>query len=347
MIDLLGLTKSQLVYLMRTWDQPEYRARQIWHWIYRSLVQSPEEMANLPLTLRSRLVEQCQIGSCTVLAEQKSSSGNTDKVLLSLDDGESIEVVLMRYPGRKTRYTVCVSTQVGCAMGCSFCATGQMGFMRQLSTSEIVMQVVHFQRKLQRSGGKVSNVVFMGMGEPMLNYDSVLDAIQILADDDGLNLGARRFTISTIGVIPGILRMAEEKMQVGLAVSLHAATQELREELLPAAGKWRLDELMDAIRVYSSSTGRRVTFEWALIHGVNDSAEQARALASLIQDMICHVNLIPLNPTEGYSKSGTEMQQVEVFQRILEENHIPTTIRLRRGIEIEAGCGQLRKKQGA
>jgi 23S rRNA (adenine2503-C2)-methyltransferase len=244
----------------------------------------------------------------------------------------------MRYESRRT---LCISTQAGCAMGCVFCATGQMGFKRHLSSGEIVEQVLYYARLLKKQDEKVTNIVIMGMGEPFHNYDNTLAAIDRLNDPQGMNLGERRFTISTVGLVPAIRRFAAEKRQINLAISLHASDDELRSSLLPIDKKYPITELLAACREYIQSTHRRLTFEYALIQEVNDSVEQAQALAGLLRGMLCHVNVIPLNPTHRYAGKATTHQRAEAFKAALDKVGIPCTIRIRRGIDIQAGCGQL------
>jgi 23S rRNA (adenine2503-C2)-methyltransferase len=244
----------------------------------------------------------------------------------------------MRYSERRT---LCISTQVGCAMGCVFCATGQMGFKRHLSSGEIVEQVLFFARQLKSQGERVTNVVVMGMGEPFHNYNNTLAAVDRLNDPEGFNLGARHFTISTVGIVPQILRFAREKRQVNLAISLHAANDEARAALLPVNRKYPLEMVLDACREYVDKTHRRITFEWALIRGVNDTPQVAAELAHHLKGLLCHVNVIPLNPTKKYPGQATTRERAEAFKSVLEEKGIPCTIRIRRGIDIQAGCGQL------
>ncbi len=280
-----------------------------------------------------------------VLTDLKSSDLQTRKFLLGLEDGQKIETVLMGYPGR---FTACVSTQAGCAMGCVFCATGQMGFVRHLRAEEIVAQVLHVQSALrQRSAvpALLRNLVLMGMGEPLHNYDNVIAALQIIADPRGIALAPSRISISTVGVVPGILRLAEEKQPYNLAVSLHGATEEQRAALVPISRRWPLAELIAACRTYGETTGRKIFFEWTLIAGTNDSPAQAAQLAGLLSGLDAHVNLIPLNPTGGFSGMATGTAAAEQFQAVLMESGIPSTIRQLRGIDVAAGCGQLKAAQ--
>jgi 23S rRNA (adenine2503-C2)-methyltransferase len=268
-----------------------------------------------------------------------SSDGLTQKFLLRLQDGQTIETVLMGYPGR---HTACVSTQAGCAMGCVFCATGQMGFVRHLRPGEIVAQVLHVQRVLRERGEKgLRNLVLMGMGEPLHNYEAVMTALEIISETRGFNIGPGRITISTVGVVPGLLRLAEEQRPYNLAVSLHGTTDAERGALVPINQRWPLAELIDACRIYGQSTGRRIFFEWTLIAGVNDSTAQAEQLGQLLQGLDAHVNLIPLNPTQGFHGLATGLKAAGAFQRILRTAGFPSTVRQRRGIDVAAGCGQL------
>lgn len=244
----------------------------------------------------------------------------------------------MRYERRRT---ICISTQVGCAMGCVFCATGQMGILRNLTTGEIVAQVMAYARRLQAAGEHLTNIVVMGMGEPFHNYDATLAALDRLNHPEGFGFGERRMTISTVGLVPAIGRFAAERRQINLAVSLHAATDELRSSLLPVNRRYPLAVLFDACRQYVEVTHRRLTFEWALIHGVNDGLDQAEALGRLAGGMNCHVNLIPLNPTRAYAGGATPRRTADAFAEALRAQGIPATVRIRRGIDIQAGCGQL------
>jgi 23S rRNA (adenine2503-C2)-methyltransferase len=343
-VAFFDLTLDDLTAHMADWGEPAYRARQVWSAAYTRLIDDPAAMTDLPASLRSRLTDGFAFSSLTPKATARSKDGGTEKALLTLSDGQAVEAVLMRYERRRT---ACISTQVGCAMGCVFCATGQMGFVRQLTAGEIVSQVLYFARRLAAGGERLTNLVIMGMGEPFHNYEATMAAIDRLNDPDGFKFGARRITVSTVGLVPMIERFANEDRQVNLAVSLHAATNELRSRLLPINRRYPLEVLFPACRTYVEATGRRITFEWALIEGVNDGDDQARALARLAEGMICHVNLIPLNPTHGYSGAPTSRQRAAAFKNALEAEGIPATVRLRRGIEIEAGCGQLATEQRA
>jgi 23S rRNA (adenine2503-C2)-methyltransferase len=318
--------------------EPHYRAHQLWEGIYQSLVTSASNITNIPIDLRDRLETDFRFRAFEDRTSLQSKDGSTVKYLLEAEDGALIEVVLMRYENRRT---ACISTQVGCGMGCVFCATGQMGFQRHLSRGEIIDQVLLVQRKLKETNDRLTNVVVMGMGEPFHNYEETMAAIKTLNDPSGFNLGARRFTVSTVGLIPMIERFTEEDLQVNLAISLHAATQELRDQLLPINSRYPLTDLLRVCRQYVQKSSRRITFEWALIDGINDTPEQAHALADLVDGINCHVNLIPLNPTRGYPGERTDPESLDRFMAILEGRGVPATIRVRRGVDIQAGCGQL------
>jgi 23S rRNA (adenine2503-C2)-methyltransferase len=346
--------------LLKEWNEPVYRAKQVWQGLYQHLYNSPEQFTNLPKSLREKLTEQTIFTPFKVKVFQDSSDGFTRKTLFELPDKNLIEAVLMRYGdpadnpqittsapnsenlrGAKNRRTLCISTQAGCAMGCVFCATGQMGFKRHLSSGEIVAQVIYYAHMLKDMNESVTNIVFMGMGEPFHNYDNTMAAIDTLNDAAGYNFGARRFTISTVGLVPQIRRFADEKRQVNLAISLHAVDDDERLQIMPVNKKHKIADVIDACKYYVSQTGRRVSFEWALISGVNDMPEVARKLASRLKGLMCHVNAIPLNPTAGYNGKATDRQRAILFKETLEQAGIPCTIRMRRGIDIAAGCGQL------
>jgi 23S rRNA (adenine2503-C2)-methyltransferase len=353
---IYDLDLPDLAAVFRSWGEPEYRAIQVWQGLYTQLWGSAAQFTSVPLALRQRLDETYRFSRLQPISALESQDGRTRKTLFKLDSESSesanlaIEAVLMRYDRRQT---LCISTQAGCAMGCVFCATGQMGFRRNLSSGEIIEQVLYYARQLSQEGQAVTNVVVMGMGEPFHNYEATFTAIDRLGHPEGFNFGARRFTISTVGLIPAIRRFTSEHRQVNLAVSLHAADDELRSSLLPINRRYPLDELLLACRDYVIQTHRRISFEWALIRDVNDSLEQARKLAGRLEGFriptkdgghtaaLCHVNVIPLNPTRTYSGQATTRQRALDFQSELACWGIPCTIRIRRGIDIQAGCGQL------
>lgn len=318
--------------------QPSFRVNQIWSGVYKNLWSKPEEFSNIPKTLRDQLFDLFEFQPMIPIQSMKSNDNETEKILFQLQDKKAIETVLMKYDQRRT---LCISTQAGCAMGCVFCATGQMGFKRHLTAGEIVEQVLFYARQLKANGEKVTNIVLMGMGEPFHNYDATMRAIDLLGDPNGFGLGARRFTISTVGLVPMIKRFADEKRQVNLAISLHAVDDSERSSLMPVNKKYTIQDIIDACKYYLEKTNRRITFEWALIAGKNDSEQTAQKLANLLKGLICHVNAIPLNPTSQSIYQASDKEQTIKFQKVLEKNGIPCTIRLRRGIDIQAGCGQL------
>jgi len=318
--------------------QPSFRVNQIWSGVYKNLWSKPEEFTNIPKTLRDQLFDLFEFQPMIPIQSLKSNDNETEKILFQLQDQKAIETVLMKYDQRRT---LCISTQVGCAMGCVFCATGQMGFKRHLTAGEIVEQVLYYARKLKADSEKVTNIVLMGMGEPFHNYDATMKAIDLLGDPTGFGLGARRFTISTVGLVPMIKRFADEKRQVNLAISLHAVDDSERSSLMPVNKKYPIHDIIDACKYYLEKTNRRITFEWALIAGKNDSEQTAQKLANLLKGLLCHVNAIPLNPTSQSIYQASDRDQTIKFQKVLEKNGIPCTIRLRRGIDIQAGCGQL------
>jgi 23S rRNA (adenine2503-C2)-methyltransferase len=340
-------TKQTLIYdldfemlesQLKALGQPGFRAKQIWTALYQTFRVSPDEITTLPKDFREKLSQSYSFQALDPVKAIESRDGRTVKTLFKLYDGNYIEAVLMYYDERRT---LCISSQSGCGIGCSFCATGQMGFKRNLSSGEIVAQVLYFARMLAEMGEHVTNVVVMGMGEPFQNYDNVMTAINRLNDPRAFGLGARRFTISTVGLVPKIIQFADEGYQYNLAISLHTVDDTLRSKLIPINKKYPVDELISACRYYVHQTSRRITFEYALIQGVNDSVDDALALAKKIRGMICHVNLIPLNPTKKFGEQATSADQAQVFCDTLEAHNISCTVRLRRGIEIQAGCGQL------
>ncbi len=314
--------------------EPRYRVDQAWRGWFANLAAA--DQTDLPAALRERLDRDFPLALHPVV-ESVSEDGDTVKWLWGLADGQRVETVLMRYPDR---VTVCVSSQAGCAMGCGFCATGQAGFDRHLTTGEIVEQVVRASRRAAEEDRRLANVVFMGMGEPFANYDAVWAAVERIHDE--LGLSARHLTISTVGLLPGIRRLAGEALPVNLAVSLHAAVDERRDELVPVNRRYPLADLADACREYLAAKNRRLSFEWALIDGVNDRPADAEALAAYARPLRAHVNLIPLNPTPGYPVRGTPPAGVTDFHRRLRRLGINATVRRNRGTDIDAACGQLR-----
>ena len=332
---------TELNNLLVSWGEPGYRVDQVWRGMYQGLKVNPDEISNIPKSLRIKLKDHFTFSNLFAEKTLHSADDQTEKTLFRLLDNLAIETVLMRYEKRRT---LCISTQSGCALRCVFCATGQMGFGRHLTSGEIVEQIVLYKRSLRENDESLTNIVVMGMGEPFHNYDNTMAAIDRLNHPKGMNMGARRFTISTVGLIPQILRFAKERRQVNLAISLHAAEDELRNSILPINKRYPLRDLMDACREYVNITHRRITFEWALILDVNDTLEQANKLAELLKGLLCHVNIIPLNPTNGYAGKATTMQRARMFQGELERQGISCTIRVRRGIDIQAGCGQLASK---
>ncbi|MDF9831886.1 23S rRNA (adenine2503-C2)-methyltransferase [Ereboglobus sp. PH5-5] len=338
--DLHGLTRDELRALITSWDFSPVHAARLWNYLYYEAAGAldSDAMPDIPARLMERLQAETALTIPPVAHEARSTDGFTRKYLLSLADGKKIETVLMRFTGR---VTACISSQAGCAMGCVFCATGQMGFSRHLAASEIVAQALHVRRILKAQGERLRNVVLMGMGEPLHNYDAVMRACEIMRDGSGLALGARRITLSTVGVVPGIMRMANEASPIHLAVSLHAATQAERRKLVPAAKRWPLDQLIDACRYYAEKLNRRIFFEWTLIDGKNDTEDHAHAVGRLLTGIQAQVNLIPLNPTAAYDGAPGHTSAAKKFQAVLAAYNLPSTIRQRRGIDIAAGCGQL------
>ncbi len=333
--------------------QPLFRGRQLFHWVHGRLETDLDRMANLPRSFRAQLSSHMQVARAELERELTSADGMTRKRLLKLADGQRVEAVLMEAPApghEADRYTVCVSSQVGCALGCAFCVTGQMGFGRQLSAGEIAEQLYHFERTLrqvsQETGGPerrfVTNVVFMGMGEPLANYEAVMAAVRLLISPDGVGLGARRITISTAGLVPGIDRLAEEGLQLGLAISLHAATDGVRDRIMPVNRRYPIASVLEAASRYQARTGRRVTYEYTMMQGVNDDVGQARHLVRLLSGQLCHVNLIPMNQSLDPALKPSTPERVAAFKRVLDEARIPCTLRETKGQDILAACGQLR-----
>ena len=346
MVDLYRFLPEEMEKLVIDMGYPRYRADQILLPLYYKFPKKISDIKQLPKKLIEELNDaDYTIGSAKETHRVVSEDGDTTKLLLNLTNEQSVETVLMQYAptkiGGHPRSTICVSTQIGCAMGCVFCATGQMGFETNLKAEQIVSQVIHFEEILRQRGEHVTNLVFMGMGEPMANYDEMIRAVKILTHPRGFGLGQRHITISTIGIKSGIERLADENLQIGLAISLHAPTNDLRKKLVPTAVPNSVEEIIESGHNYFKRTGRRVTFEYALMDGINDSPDIANNLAKLLQGNGSHVNLIPINPTAGDFKRPSN-NRVHDFERILSKAGINCTIRIEKGTEISAACGQLR-----
>ncbi len=375
-VELKGMTLAELEAYAQELGEPRYRGRQIAHWLYQRGASSFAEMTDLPAPLRARLAESARMASLVPVTSVTADDGDTVKHLLQLPDGVTVETVVMRY--RDGRRSVCISTQVGCGMGCTFCATGLAGLTRNLTAGEIVEQVILAQRL---AGDRMTNVVFMGMGEPLANYEATVRAVRVLNEPYGLGIGMRHLTVSTVGLVPQIRKLASERLQLTLAISLHAPTDDLRNQLVPVNRKWPVAELLDAGRDYVRQTGRRVSFEYVLMEGVNDGPALAATLGDLLRarsdgvaatddgqardgipvgvsdggpvqaperpGLPFHVNLIPWNPVYGMQYRRPARERVEAFARELRGRGIATTVRLERGVEIDAACGQLQRTHGA
>jgi len=358
---ILELSRQSLTDSILEMGEKKFRSDQLWRSIYHDVSKSFEEMSTLSKLFRKSLGGKYSISSLTEVMALISSDLTTSKSLYRLCDGELIETVMMRYESdghRRNRKTACISTQAGCALGCTFCATGQQGFRRNLTVGEIVAQVIEMQRvaiaedQAQIDGGQrtkgevqgVTNVVFMGMGEPLANYKNTISAIRVLNDGQGLNIGARHITVSTVGLIPEILKLADEDLQINLAISLHAPDNVTRSQTMPVNKRYPVEELISACHKYADKTKRRIFFEYVLLKEQNDSIEQAQKLGRLLNGLHCHVNLIPVNPTTEGPFERTDLISAKSFQGGLKQYGIPSTIRMEKGIDINAGCGQLRER---
>jgi 23S rRNA (adenine2503-C2)-methyltransferase len=333
-----GLLFAELEEFCRSQGLPKFRAKQIWDWLYAKRISSFDDMGNLPVQLRNLLAERFVFWTLETI-ETSGAFGETQKLLLKLADNELIETVLIPACDRRT---VCLSTQVGCKMACAFCASGQCGFRRNLTAAEIVEQVL---LAAELYGDRPTNIVYMGVGEPFDNYDETIKSVRILNDSNGLNIGARKITISTSGVIPGIKRLAEEGIQVELSVSLHATDDKLRSKLMPINKRWSLIDLMDACATYTEKTKRIITFEYTLIKDLNDSPEQARELVRLLKKFSCRVNLIPLSAVEEFDGKRSTPGAIKYFFQMLEKAGINVTLRDSKGSALKAACGQLRARR--
>ncbi|MCH7984105.1 MAG: 23S rRNA (adenine(2503)-C(2))-methyltransferase RlmN [Chloroflexi bacterium] len=358
---ILDLSREKLISTVQEMGEKRFRADQLWRSLYNEGVESFEQMSTLSKPFRRSLSEKYSMAPLTETLSLTSEDGSTSKSLFRLHDGELIETVLMRYESdghRRNRKTACISTQAGCALGCTFCATGQQGFRRNLSVGEIVAQVIAMQRTARaedeaeiaigkRTRGElqgVTNVVFMGMGEPLANYDNTLAAVHVLNDGQGVNIGARHITLSTVGLVPEILKLADERLQINLAISLHAPDNATRSQTMPINQRYPVEQLIRACHKYVNKTNRRIFFEYVLLKEQNDSIEQAQKLGRLLNGLHCHVNLIPVNPTREGPFERTDQISAKIFQGGLKQYGIPSTIRMEKGIDINAGCGQLRAR---
>lgn len=336
--DIKSLSLEELKSLAVSMGEKPFRGRQLYEWMHKKLACDYEEMTNLSKDFREKLQESCRLVSLNPLEAQTSKIDGTQKYLFALEDGNVVESVLMKY---KHGNSVCISSQVGCKMGCRFCASAIGGWTRNLRPSEMLDQIYKIQRL---SKERVSNVVVMGTGEPLDNYENLLRFIYMLSDENGLNISQRNITVSTCGIVPRMYDLAEEKLQITLAISLHASSQEKRQELMPIANKYSIEEVLEACRNYFDKTGRRLTFEYSLVGGKNDSQEDADRLAHLIGNLNCHVNLIPVNPIKERDFVQSDKKVIEKFQNKLEKYQINVTIRREMGRDIDGACGQLRKR---
>ena len=358
MEDIYNLNKFEITQAIEKQNFPTYRSEQIWRYLYKNEVESFDEMKNISTKLIDLLKQNYFIGSVNEVRSIVSKDKSTYKSLFSLRDCLNVESVLMNYPSddhRKPRKTICISSQVGCALGCTFCATGQQGFTRNLTSGEIISQVLYY-KKLDKNGffdeildkpessyKGIKNIVFMGMGEPLANYQNTIKAIKVLNDDNGPNFGARNITVSTVGLVPQILRLADEKIQINLAVSIHAPDNETRSETVPINKRYPIEMLIDACKEYIRKTNRKIFFEYVLLNGQNDSLEHATNLGKLLSNLLCHVNLIPVNPTLKSDFLRSNISDIKNFQKELMSFGVPSTLRMEKGIEVSAGCGQLAK----
>lgn len=338
---IYSLRLDELQQWLKEHDEKPFRANQIYEWLYHKRVKTFDEMTNLSKALRDKLKENFALTTLSTIVKQESKDG-TIKFLFQLQDGYSIETVLMRHDYGNS---VCVTTQVGCRIGCTFCASTLGGLKRHLLAGEIVEQVVKVQQALDEVDERVSHIVIMGIGEPFDNYDAMMNFLKVINHEKGLNIGARHITVSTSGIVPKIYQFADEQLQINFALSLHAPNQELRQKLMPIARAYKLEQVLDAIRYYTNKTGRRVSFEYGLFGGENDSIEHAEELAKLIKGIKCHVNLIPVNYVPERNYVRTPKAQIFAFEKTLKKHGINVTIRREQGSDIDAACGQLRAKE--
>lgn len=340
---IFDISLTEFTDYFKTINEPSYRVKQLWDGLYKELVDDANNITTISKSIRQTLANSFNFSSLSPIDTIYASDNNTTKYLFGLSDGLSIETVHMKY--KNHRNTICVSSQVGCALNCAFCATGHMGFFRNLSSGEIIEQVLFIERDLRAHNERLSNIVVMGMGEPFANYNNTITALNRINDPLGFNFGARRITISTVGLVPKIIEFADGNYQYNLAISLHAANNVLRSKIVPINKKYPLEELIEACKYYVAKTNRRITFEWALINNVNDTLDSAKELVKLIKGLLCHVNLIVLNPTSKTNFYPSSNKAAENFKSVLENNKVPCSIRTPRGIDINAGCGQLASKK--
>ena len=336
------LSLSDLQIKLDEMGLPKFRAKQVFSAVFCEGKDNYEDIKVLPKDLREKLAKEIPIFSLKLIKRQVSFDKKTEKALFELQDGQKIEAVLMRF--NDGRLSICISSQAGCQLGCKFCATGTMKFGRNLTYEEICDQVLYFAQLLHKENQKISNIVLMGMGEPMMNYDNVMKALYLINDKEGINIGARKITVSTSGVCEGIAKLTHEPLQVNLALSLHAPNQEIREKIMPIAKRYKLDELMKTIEEYFRVTNRRVSYEYVMLKNINDLPEHALELAKLVKGQICHINLIPYNSTDIKNISGSERERITEFRNILVKHGANATIRVTIGQEIDAACGQLANK---
>ena len=336
-IDIKSMTLAEIKEAFREEELPAFRSLQVYRWLHRG-VESFDEMSDLSRDLRQKLSEKYYISVAIIEKKRVSMYDNTRKYLFRFADGQYVESVLMEY---HHGYSICISTQAGCKMGCTFCATGQGGWFRDLTPSEMLAQIQAAQKD---SGCKVSNIVLMGMGEPLDNYENVLRFLELVSSDEGMNIGARHISLSTCGLVDKIYDLADKKLQVTLSVSLHAPNDQIRSRTMPVNRKWNVEALLKACRYYAQTTHRRISFEYAMIKGVNDTDACAKELARRLKGMLCHVNLIPVNDVTGANYHKSTQERLRRFSGILEEHGIPVTVRRTLGSDIEASCGQLRGK---
>lgn len=338
--DIVSMNLEELKTEIKALGEPAFRAGQIYSWLHKFAVTDFSEMSNIPKGLREKLSNNFDIYSCAIEKKLVSVYDGTVKYLFRLHDGEFIESVVMKY---KYGYTICVSSQVGCKMGCKFCASTKAGFVRNLCACEILGQIYAAQKDLDI---RISHVVLMGVGEPMDNFDNVMRFLSLVSDENGVNIGMRNISLSTCGVVDGIYKLLEKKLQLTLSVSLHAPNDQIRSRTMPVNAKWNVDTLLKACRKYAAETSRRISFEYAMISGVNDSDECAAELAGRLKGMLCHVNLIPVNEVEGTGCKKSSPERLKQFISILEKSGITATVRRTLGSDINASCGQLRIKHG-